>query len=314
MASENELPTANLAEAGQLVDRAIRAAVPPGHLVERKIRPESMFGWEEPTPLAGLRAALAVARLAEQRAHRYAVKLRGEGSSWAGIADLLGVPYSDEYSRVERAYELVLGPAPEGSSPWDQRNVYWECRGPQGCGKYITDRGPYESYPSDNERGHAEDCRRIAAEDEAHRRASEERDRRARVSEAAFEALTDPFDRATVERCWWSLRRGGEISGLWSTSEQLAVALVLGDDKFLGRTAYLTRADAIERVYATTPAKVRSRLAALRAAATGEPEQAINAAHDVIDSTRCLDAERRSARLDAAGEAAADDDGSEATR
>ncbi len=247
-----------MGEARQHVDRAIRAAV------------GAYAGWENLDPATGLNGGLAVIRLAERRTYEYAVRLRGEGTTWAEIADLLGVPYSDSYARLEHTYELVRGPIPDDAGPWDQHNLYWKCGGPDGCGAYITDRGPYESHPADNESGHADTCRRAAAEAEAHRLASEERDRRGRVIQEAFDALTHPGDRVTVERCWATLRRGGEISGKWSLSEQLAVALVLGDDDFLRRTAYKTRADAIHRTFACTPGQARARLAAMRAAATGE--------------------------------------------
>ncbi len=259
----------DLAAAGQLVDKAIAAAVAPGGMVERRSRPESTYTWWEPSPLAALHAGLAVVAMAERRTYAAAVKLRGEGTSWAAIADLLAVPYDDGYARLERTYELVCGPAPEDMGPFDQHNVHWECGGPLGCGRYVTDRGPYESHPADNESGHADDCQRAAAEAEAHERAVAERERRAEVAEQAYAAITDPRDRATVDRARWSLRRGGQINGKLSTSEQLAVALVLDDDDFLSRTAYKTRADAIERVYDTTPDRVERRLAAMRTAATG---------------------------------------------
>ncbi len=255
--------------AGELVDRAVRAVVAPGDLVERRVRAESLASWTEPTPLAGLRAALAVIALAERRAHDFAVKLRGDGGTWKEIADLMGVPYDDRYSRLERTFEMVAGP-PQGGGMYDQPSVYWRCGGPLGCDQLVIDRGPYEMYPSDNERGHAEGCRRLAAEDEAARVAAEERDRQYQVMEEAMAQLTDPFDRSTVDRCREVLRRGGEIGGKWSHGEQLAVALVLNDEAFLSAAGSNRRA-AILRVYNTTPDRVRKRLATMRAAATGEP-------------------------------------------
>ncbi len=259
----------DLTAAGQFVDKAIAAAVAPGGLVERRGRPESTFTWHEPSPLAALHAGLAVIAMAERRTYAAAVKLRGEGTSWAAIADLLSVPYDDGYVRLERTYELVAGPVPDDAGPFYEHNVHWECGGPLGCGRYITDRGPYESHPADNESGHADGCRRAAAEAEEHERVVEERERRADIAEQAYAAIVDPGDRATVDRARWSLRRGGQINGKLSTSEQIAVALVLDDDDFLSRTAYKTRAEAIKRVYETTPARVEKRLAAMRTAATG---------------------------------------------
>ena len=243
--------------------------VPSGYVVCDN-RPESSYTWLEPAPLAGLHAALAVARLAERRAHQYAVKLRGEGTSWKTIADLLEVPYSDDYSRPERAYELVAGPAEHRRGAFADLSIYWTCGGPLGCGKYITDRGPYNGWPSDNENGHAADCQRIKAENEAYERESEERERRWAASKAALAKITDAFDLETVKRCQLVLRRGGQVEGPWSTSEMLAVALVLRDNDYLQRAGYSTRKAAILRVYNTTPDKVRQRIALLRTAATGE--------------------------------------------
>ncbi len=258
--TDQTAPSVDLTQAGQFVDRAIHAAVAPDGMT----RPGSM--WSEPTPLAGLHAALAVAAIVQNRVDHYAVLLRGEGTPWTKIADLLRVPYSDDYVRKEHAFEMVADPA---GGLFDYPRVYWRCGGPLGCGEYIADQGPYESHPADNENGHADGCRRLAAEITAHRRDVEERERRAQVSQAAFDTITDPGDRATVERCWWSLRRGGEISGKWSHTERLAVALVLQNVEFLRKASY-TRTEAIRQVYDATPDQVRRRLSTLRAAATGQ--------------------------------------------
>lgn len=246
-----------------LVDRAIQAATPPGQHVERKLRPESEYGWMEPTPLAGLRAALAVVEAAQQQAYKFARGLRGEGTPWREIADLLQVPWSDEYARPERAYELVLGPDPDGGSRFHARSVYWRCGGPLGCGQYITDRGPYDGYPGNNESGHADGCRRLAAEVEAHEREAERQEERDRVADEAMKQLEgDSFGKETVRRARWVLAHGGQYQG-WSTSEALAVALVLHHDDRLD--GYSSRRAAAERV-----GRSPDWLATVRAAATGQ--------------------------------------------
>jgi hypothetical protein len=43
----------------------------------------------------------------------------------------------------------------------DRRTVSWTCA---SCGEWITDSGPYNGHPDDDERGHAEDCARHLAE------------------------------------------------------------------------------------------------------------------------------------------------------
>lgn len=62
----------------QFVDRAVKAAVPADQMTTRKIRPESDYSVSEPQPLAGLQAALTVARLAQSQAYGFAKGLRGE--------------------------------------------------------------------------------------------------------------------------------------------------------------------------------------------------------------------------------------------
>jgi hypothetical protein len=250
------------------VDRAVTAAVPASQMTTRKIRPESDYGFPEPRPLAGLQAALTVARLATDQAYKFAKGLRGEGSSWAEIADLLEIGWSEDYRQEERAFELVAGP--EGSYSYD-RYVFFTCGGFQGCGQRITDRGPYNGHPVDNEDGHAEGCRRLAAEVEAYRLKQDELEHRAEVMDAALPRVTDTFGKETVQRARYVQSHGGRWLG-WSTSEALAVALVLRDDEQLAAHGYPTREEAMRRILSgmsTPPSDPAGWLATIRAAATG---------------------------------------------
>jgi hypothetical protein len=256
-----------------MVEQAIRAAVPPEEMVERRTRPESDYSWSEPAPAAGLRAALTVAEMATQHAYKYVLGLRGEGTTWREVADLLNIPWADGHRRAEQAYERVLGPDPEGVSPFRDRYLYWHCRGPLGCGKYITDRGPYNGAPEDNEDGHAGGCRRLASETEAYHLESEREEPRYRISEKATAAVTDRFGRETASRARWVVSHGGRYQGGWSTGEGLAVALVLHDDARLKVYGYSTRAAAVDRIcqgVSNPPADPDLWLATIRAAAVGE--------------------------------------------
>lgn len=247
-------------------------------MVGRAVRAAALS--EEPAD--GLPAALAVVKIAQQQAYRFVIGLRGEGTSWREAADLLEIPWSDQYSRPERAYELVLGPDPDGPRSFRVRNVYWHCGGPGGCGKYITDRGPYNGHPVDNEDGHADGCRRHAAEGEAYEREREEREERDRVADAAMVTLVDDFGQETVRRARWVLAHGGQYQG-WSTSETLAVALALHDDGRLKEHGYSSREEAAERVFrgmsnplfrgvSNAPGDGGRWLATVRAAATGQTD------------------------------------------
>lgn len=260
--------TVDMAAVRQLVDRAVRAAVPAGQMTTRKIRPESDYGFPEPRPLAGLQAALSVARLAQNQAHTFAKGLRGEGSSWDEIADLLEIEWSADYVKRERAFELVAGPV---SSYSYDRYVFFTCGGPRGCGESITDRGPYNGYPSDNEDGHAEGCRRLAAEVEAYRRKQDELEHREQVVDEALPKVTDTFGKETVQRVRYVQSHGGRYQA-WSTSETLAVALVLRDDEQLAAVGYASHQEAMRRIVSgmsTPPRDPAGWLATVRAAATG---------------------------------------------
>ena len=258
--------TVDMAAVRQLVDRAVKRAVPAHQMTTRKIRPESDYGFPEPQPLAGLQAALSVARLAQNQAYTFAKGLRGEGSSWDEIADLLEIEWSADYVQRERAFELVAGPA---STITYDRYVFFTCGGPHGCGESITDRGPFNGYPSDNEDGHAEGCRRRAAEVEAYQRAQDELEHREQVMEEALPLVTDSFGKETVQRVRYVQSHGGRYLG-WSTSETLAVALVLRDDEQLAAVGYASHQEAIRRIVSgvSTPDPA-GWLATVRAAATG---------------------------------------------
>jgi hypothetical protein len=258
----------DLSTVRQLVDRAVRAAVVPAGIAERRARPESTYTWSEPTARAGFDATQAVIGLAEQIRAKYVIELRSEGASWQEIADLLKIEWSSEYVRAERAFDMVADPAP---SRFDSPRVYWTCAGPLGCGQYVTDKGPYESYPADNEHGHAEGCRRLAAEIQAYEQEQTDRERRAEVMDEALARVTDSFGKETVARARYVQSHGGRYQG-WSTSETLAVALVLRDDEQLSETGYSTRQEALRRILSgmsNPPGDPAGWLATVRAAATG---------------------------------------------
>jgi len=94
--------------------------------------------------------------------------LRSEGKSWADIAPLLGIELDPGDPGVS-AFEFV---APGRKDfPLDPRTCSWSC---DTCGKYISDSGPYNPHPSDQERGHTEDCTRHNKEITAYRKRRDE--------------------------------------------------------------------------------------------------------------------------------------------
>jgi hypothetical protein len=107
-------------------------------------------------PLAGLRPETA-ARICGERAER----ARADGITWAQIGEALGLGLGSGgksgHDLGVAAFEHVTGePGLRG-----QASFRFRCA---SCGGYITDRGPLEGHPGDNERGHAEGCVRLAAD------------------------------------------------------------------------------------------------------------------------------------------------------
>ena len=113
-------------------------------------------GMQEPEPLAGISAAVALERAARRACLEHIRAAREDGKTWEQIADALtltadpgtGMPAAD------RAYDYAM-PDYRGISPdW----FTWSC----GCGQLIRDYGPGLD-PREGEKGHAEGCARFAA-------------------------------------------------------------------------------------------------------------------------------------------------------
>ena len=122
-----------------------------------------------PDPMASIRALIMLRDKVNQELDQVVRKARGEGSTWEGIAVLLGFTEQDEDDRppAERAFYFV---APE--IQFQSSTTSWRCGGGNGCGARVTDKGPFDSYPENNEEGHrgfhdgpdGEKCPRHAAE------------------------------------------------------------------------------------------------------------------------------------------------------
>lgn len=120
------------------------------------------FDFPGPTDYAqGMRTALEIARAAENVARDWARDARGAGSSWFDIANALGrmLPTLDEGE--DPAIEAFTWVAPKPSMRFDRVVTTWRC---ESRDKRVSDTGPYESHPADNETGHAENCARHATD------------------------------------------------------------------------------------------------------------------------------------------------------
>jgi hypothetical protein len=127
---------------------------------ERPMFPGSFSIERYAEPLAGIRAAVTLVSTAERIKHENTQRAREAGIIWQQIGEALGLADGDDaksgYDLGVAAFEHMTGEP----DIWHQPNFYFRC---PSCGAYITDRGPYESHPEDNEHRHAEGCSRMAA-------------------------------------------------------------------------------------------------------------------------------------------------------
>lgn len=85
----------------------------------------------------------------------YADKARGQGRSWAEIADAFHIDSEQVSDPAVEAFERI---APPDESGWCRDNyTTWTCT---SCQQRVTDRGPWNPHPADNESGHADGCER----------------------------------------------------------------------------------------------------------------------------------------------------------
>jgi hypothetical protein len=127
---------------------------------ERPAWPGAAITTRYAEPLAGIRAAQTVRHAADRVAGDYVKYARVEGIGWREIGAALGLAQDGQrtgYDLAVAAYEQVAG-QPDG---FRNPSFYYACA---ACEQGITDRGPYESHPEDNERGHAAGCTRLAAD------------------------------------------------------------------------------------------------------------------------------------------------------
>lgn len=122
----------------------------------------------EPEPMAGIRAALTAQQAAKAAVRNYISTARSDGLPWHQIGDLLreaGAIGDSELADGGSPYYVAVA-AFEYAASWSagmfsDPKFGWDCR---ECGRRITDRGPYDSNPLDNQSGHGAGCSRLEAE------------------------------------------------------------------------------------------------------------------------------------------------------
>jgi len=112
-------------------------------------------------PLADVRATQVRPETTARVNREHAERARGDGITWEQIGEALGL---DQGQGGMSGYDLGVAAFERFTAGADLRYPVSFQFGCASCGEYITDRGPFESHPVDNEQGHAEGCVRMAAD------------------------------------------------------------------------------------------------------------------------------------------------------
>lgn len=147
----------------RVVHDLLRALHGPHAVASKPISPELSIPHPVPADWGqGIAAARWVAARANSLVHEYAKKARGDGVPWRNLADPLGIEVDAWEDPAAAAFEHVAGTPVR---TFDTLTVLWRCG---SCGQLVTDRGPYNGHPVNNETGHAETCARHQAEIDAY--------------------------------------------------------------------------------------------------------------------------------------------------
>jgi hypothetical protein len=142
------------------IDRAVtRYATTTGHqLQDRPSRPGGLSTYQFADPATGIRAATIARSNADRVRDDYVRQARQDGMTWQAIGQALGLDQGRDartgYDLAAAAFETVAG---DPDLSW-QPALGWQC---PSCSKTVTDHGPYDSNPEDNQRGHASGCQRL---------------------------------------------------------------------------------------------------------------------------------------------------------
>lgn len=108
-------------------------------------------------PLPCIAASRLLENIAARFTHDYVRLARRDGASWDEIGLVLGFKADEDTGRTVAEQGFEESAAHTGYS---RQSFVYTCG---SCGEHVTDGGPYNAHPLDNESGHAGDCARIAA-------------------------------------------------------------------------------------------------------------------------------------------------------
>jgi hypothetical protein len=120
-------------------------------LVNRRVT-EAPANW-----LQGILAGRQLVDGLRQVLVEYALSARADGIPWDALAAPLGVTDTNRRNPGVAAFEFVVAEQTTRS----RGAVYWQC---SSCTNVVADYGPDDPDPERNQRDHADDCPRHAAE------------------------------------------------------------------------------------------------------------------------------------------------------
>ena len=149
-------------EGSRAIDNAIlrMARAAGAEIRERPIWPGSAITGQYADPAKGIRFALMLRDSATQAIREHIKRGRQEGLTWHQVGEALNLAAVAEERGAplgEVAFDYAADV--EHARPWSTPSFPWTC---PACGALVSDRGPFESHPEDNEPGHAEGCERMA--------------------------------------------------------------------------------------------------------------------------------------------------------
>ncbi|MEG8177464.1 hypothetical protein GZH49_02815 [Nocardia terpenica] len=93
-----------------------------------------------------------IGRIASGLVDDYVRKARGQGRTWAEIATVFEIDPAEVDDPAIEAFERIAPP-----ERFSDNHTSWTCT---SCQQRVTDRGPWNPHPADNESGHGEGCER----------------------------------------------------------------------------------------------------------------------------------------------------------
>jgi len=129
-----------------------------GQLRERPISLTADLGTHtEAEPLEGIAAALLAVGHARGLLYSYVRTARSDGLTWRQVGKALALEKQakhEERPLAELAFEYIAG----AGDAWRPSTFGWRCG---SCLQMVTDRGPYNGHPRDDEYGHSASCQRL---------------------------------------------------------------------------------------------------------------------------------------------------------